>query len=95
MRKYYVEYYKDFSNTYNLFYANNDTERDLLPEGVIRISRKMAEKLCAEEKGRRKTDQSFSGFADTAVFPIEGVRKEVDFYNDKRYEKRGNVWERK
>ena len=59
MRKYYVEYYKDFSNTYNLFYANNDTERDLLPEGVIRIPRKMAEVVCRRKKTAQNRPEFF------------------------------------
>lgn len=89
MRKYYVHYYRDFANTYNLYYADADHE---VPESWVRITRKTAEELARRERRARKNDPGFSGYADTAIFPA-GC-EDIDFVNDRRYELIGCIWER-
>ena len=44
-RQYFAHYYKNFSNTYNLMYADTKEELKLVPEDAKRITRKKAESL--------------------------------------------------
>ena len=39
MKKYYVHYYRDFSNTYRLRWTDRPAMEHALPEGVERITR--------------------------------------------------------
>ena len=71
MKRYYAKYYLDFSNTYNLAYAETESEEKQAKEqGYERITRKEAEHLCALENQRRKDDPAFSHYADTVILPI-------------------------
>ena len=94
-RQYYVHYYKDFGNTYDLIYADAEDDLTLIPEGAQRITRKEAETLCSMENYRRKYDQSFSGFADNMIYPV-GLDSygRCDIYNDHRFYRSGYIWER-
>lgn len=92
MKKYYMKQYLNFRNAYNLAYAETPVEEKIAAgEGYEQITRKQAEKLCAEEKERRKHDQSFSGFADNFILPIG-----YDDYwpNDRNMVKNGYIIER-
>lgn len=73
-KKYYVEYYKDFANTYSVYWSETEINDDRLQ----RITRKRAIELCVEERQRRKNDPAFSGFASTAIEPY--------FYNGNIYD---------
>lgn len=72
MKKYYIHYYRDFCNTYDLYYAECPEDFDALPEGAERITRREAEQLCARENERRKWEQSSSGYADNRIYPAAG-----------------------
>ena len=87
MKKYYVHYWNNFANTYNVYWAETP-EQIAKAEGDERITRKYAEKLCAEENYRRQTDYSFSGYASTVILPID---YEGDWRNDKNVYKNGYI----
>lgn len=94
MKKYYVHYYNNFGNTYNLYWTDSPDMEKNLPDGAKRISRKETISLCVQEKYARKHDQNFSGYAMTAIYPAD-----YDFNdcieNDSRYYLDGYVWNRK
>ena len=69
MKKYYIER-KNFSNTYNLYWAD-ETNAGCVTENMERISREEALSLCAQESYRRKYDQACSGFADNKISPVD------------------------
>ena len=72
MKRYYVHYYRDFVNTYNLYWAETPKQIEMAEKyGYDRISRKEAEELCASENCRRKNDSSSSGFASSVIYPID------------------------
>ena len=90
MKQYYVRYYKDFGNTYNLAWAETPDQIKMAEDaGYQKITRREAEKLCAAENDRRKHDQSFSGYADNVILPIECARD--DWRDDRRFEKDGYI----
>lgn len=65
-KAYYVEYYRDFGNTYNLYWAPCDIT---VPASFERITRKKAEDLCKRERQARRDNPDFSGYADTYIWP--------------------------
>lgn len=83
-KQYFVYYYNNFGNTYNLYWADSPEMIAALPENAERISRKKAIQLCRDEKYRQKCDSSFSGYATTSIFPADYPEDE-DIRNDKRY----------
>ena len=70
MKKYYIEYTRNFSNTYNLYWAD-ESNADCVTENMERISREIALNMCSQEDYRRKYDQSCSGYADNRIYPID------------------------
>lgn len=78
MKKYYVSYPRDFANEYSLVWADDEHP---IPDdcGWKHITRKEAVRLAAAEADRRKTDGSFSGYADEYIFPwfIDGTYEEI------------------
>lgn len=86
-KQYYVHYYKDFANTYNLYWSYEA----LNYEGYERITRKQAEALAAEENSRRKHDPGFSGHADNTIKPY--CYDNYDIVNDRRMFLNGYVWD--
>jgi len=67
--KYFVYYYHDFGNTYNLYYTETSEQESFLPDGSKQITRKEAENLCVQENYRRKHDQSSAYRADNLIYP--------------------------
>lgn len=65
-KAYYVRYYRDFGNTYNLYWL---PDGEPAPAGLERITCKKAVDLCKQERDRRKYDQAFSGYADAWIWP--------------------------
>ena len=66
MRKYWVNWWKNFGNTYWLCW----TDQKEPPVGNwTRISRIEAEWLARRERNRRKTDPSFAYNADACIAP--------------------------
>lgn len=94
-RQYFVHYYKDFGNTYNLLYADTEEALKAVPEEAERITRKKAESLVADENRRRKADGSFSGYADNAIWPADATDYELMNLNGKYLEKVGCIMERR
>lgn len=85
MRKYWIDYYMSFGNTYHLYYTTNLEEEKKLPENAERITRRTAEKLAAEENYRRKYDSSFSHYADNLIYPIDFDSKFDSIYDFKKF----------
>ena len=84
-RKYWIQYYRDFSNTYNLCYTETDTEAKQAEEaGWERITRQEAIDKCIAERRRRKEDAAFSGFADIVILPFSYDTDEDYWVNDPR-----------
>lgn len=72
MRKYYVQYWRNFGNTYNLYYAETAEQEALAQKkGAEQITRKQAEQLCRDENYRRKYDTAFSLYADNVIYPVD------------------------
>ena len=94
MKKYYIVR-GNFANVYTLFWADGPEMKAKLPENAEQISRKEAENLCRAEKERRKYDFASSGYASSTIFPADYAGNDVDLYNDRRYELRGYIWDRK
>lgn len=90
MRKYYIHYYRDFANTYNLYYAD---EGMAVPDAWERITRKEAEALARKERRARRENPSFSSFATAAIYPAD-YPDDGDIINDKRYALLGCIWEK-
>lgn len=87
MKKYYVHYWNNFANTYNLYWAETSEQiKEAERNGYERITRKEAERLCANENYRRKTDYNFSGYASAVILPIN---YDGDWINDRRMYKDG------
>lgn len=63
---YYVNFYRDFSNTYRLYYAPAGVP---VPKEWKHITRKRAIHLCIRERRARREDPAFSGYADIYIFP--------------------------
>ena len=96
MKRYYVNYYKDFGNTYDLYWAETPEQIEMAEKKCERITRKKAERLCAEENYRRKHDQSFSGYASTEILPIDYTSNvnhnwDGDWQNDRKMYKDGYI----
>lgn len=89
MKKYYVNYWKNFGNTYNLYWAETPEQIKKAENlGYERITRKEAERLCAEENYRRKYDYNFSNFASPVILPID-YDNEEGWENDRKVYKDG------
>lgn len=72
MKKYFVHYYLDFGNTYNLYWAETPEQLAIAEEkGYERITRKKAEQLCADENERRRNDGNSAYYATSAIYPID------------------------
>ena len=76
MKKYYVNYYRNFGNTYNLISVEQSDAADLAAFKKLtasadyeRITLKEAEALCKAERDRSKYDPAFSGYADSTIVP--------------------------
>lgn len=70
-RKYYVFYYRNFSNTYRLYWTyNEDDQKDLENIGAIRITKSQAIKLCQDTNKRRKLGE-FESFSDNVIYPYD------------------------
>lgn len=91
MKKYFVNYYRNFANTYNLAWAETPEQlKKADSEGWEQITRKEAERLCSAEKYRRKSNPSFSGFADIVILPID-YQGGAEWINDPRMEQNGYI----
>lgn len=92
MKKYYVVH-GDFSNVYELFWADSPEMETLLPENAERITRADAIKLCVRENQRRRNDRNFSGYADNTIHPAGTTAFELRCTD--RCILHGYIWETK
>lgn len=96
MRKKFYVWNGDFGNVYNLFWAETPEQIKLAEKnGYTRITRRQAEKLCAEENDRRKYDSNFSGYADNLIFPVDCDECERDLWNNRSLYVDGYIVKRK
>lgn len=94
MKKYYISYYRDFGNTYNLYWAETLEQIAALPENVKQITRREAERKCAEEKSRRRLDPDFAYYASAVILPAD-YSGEDDWRDDPaHYRMNGYIVER-
>ena len=94
MKRYYVHYYRDFGNTYALYWADSPEMEAHLPDGAEQITRARAIELAQAERDRRRYDAAFSGYASAAIYPAD-MPTDDDPHNQRRYELRGYIWERR
>ena len=94
MKRYYVHYYRDFGNTYTLYWADSPEMEAHLPDGAERITRARAIELAQAERERRHYDEAFSGYATPDIYPAD-MPTDDDPHNQRRYELRGYIWERR
>ena len=94
MKRYFVHYYRDFGNTYNLYWTDSPEMENVLPSGAEQITRRQAEALARAERDRRQYDEYFSGYASDAIFPAD-YPQDKDIRNDLRYKLRGYIWNRR
>lgn len=81
-KQYFVNYYRDFGNTYTLRWADNAADAEMLKtNGYERITRRKALELAREENDRRERDYNFSGYADNRIYPAN-----YDAENDTMFE---------
>lgn len=72
--RYYVNYWRDFGNTYDLCAVCDESDEVALQEMMERgqkwgqITRKKGRELLSAERSRRKTDHQFSGYAPTDLY---------------------------
>lgn len=70
MKTYFINYWRDFGNTYNLCYCESkEEEAAAVAAGYERITRKEAERKCSNERWARKHDRNFSGYGDDSITP--------------------------
>lgn len=92
MKQYYINYYNNFANTYNLFWAEGPEMIAKLPPNATRITRVEAIRKCQQERERAKYDSGFSGFADSQIFPAGA---ECQCYpNSPHYFLDGYIWKK-
>lgn len=73
-RAYYINYYRDFGNTYSLRWA---WEGEEMSAQWRRTTRKEAINLCKAERQARREGPSFSGYADSYIYPASGKYNEM------------------
>lgn len=93
MKRYYIYHYRNFGNTYHLYWAETPEQIKKAEEFCDRISKKEAYGLCAEENRRRKYDPSFAYYATNVIYPIGYTRADPE--NDPRIIKKGYLILRK
>ena len=83
-RLYFVKYGK-FANTYTLIHTTPEDAARAKAEGYERITRAEAIRLAKAEAERQNSDPSFSGYADSHIFPIAPASLDeyaaADFYH--------------
>ena len=80
MKKYYVDYWRDFANTYNVYYTDETMDGFEVPDEWERITRKEAERLVRRERWRREYDTSSSGYASAWIYPADLEEYELNLH---------------
>ena len=69
MKKYFINYYNGFANTFELRWTNNKKDEETaIAEGFKRITRKEAIEKCKNERERVKRGEH--NFSDTIIVPF-------------------------
>lgn len=85
----------DFRNVYSLYWADSPEMEAHLPGTAERITRKQALEYCYAESERRKYNPSSAYYATDDIVPADlHLYSDGDLYNDRRFERRGRIWER-
>ena len=93
MKKYFIQYPRNFENEYNLVFCESEEDLTALREfnakyytpghDFERISVRDMRKKISAEKFRRKYDPAFSGYGDIAPTPIkEYVKNYINWCSD-------------
>ncbi|MEG2679413.1 MAG: hypothetical protein RR949_05680 [Oscillospiraceae bacterium] len=71
MKKYYICYWNDFGNTYNLYSVESSADAAALEKlgDCERITLKEARRVISQERDARKYDSAFSGYGATQIIP--------------------------
>ena len=92
MRKYYIRYWANFGNTFNLLYV--DDAMDIkIPDNWERITRKEALSLARNERTLRKSDPNFAYYGDAEIYPAN-YHFDDDIINNMRYKLINHIWEK-
>lgn len=67
-KAYYIQYFRDFSNCYALYWAEQGVA---VPQDWERITRREAESLCRKERSARHFTPAFASYADAYIFPAD------------------------
>lgn len=95
MKKYYVDYWSDFCNTYNLYYVDESMDMEI-PHNWEHITRAEAIHLARMERESRRRNPNFAHYADDSILPADWARdSDDDIRNDPRYYLDGCIWERR
>lgn len=95
-KQYYVNYYRGFANTYNLYWASTPEQiAEAEGCGYERITRAAAIRLCVAENSRRRDNYSFSCYADNVIYPIDYDTYENEWKHDSRVCLNGYILEYK
>ena len=70
-KKYWVHYYKDFSNTYDLYWTDSKEMEEALPEGAERITRKRAFDLARRNSFYEQYNSAFA-MGTSYIYPASG-----------------------
>lgn len=86
--RYYVYYWRDFGNTYDLCTVCDESDEVALQEMMERgqkweqITRKKCRELLSAERSRRKTDPQFSGYAPADLYRAKDLFYENNLVGD-------------
>lgn len=100
MKQYFVNYYWDFANTYNLLHIDSENPAHIaaLSERyprAERITRREAERLCVKERAaRRRNGGMFAFRADAHIFPVDYNVYREDYMDDYKFRVNGYIIER-
>lgn len=95
MKKYFVSYWRDFANTYSLLWTDSQEMEAALPSNARRIPRQEAERLCREERVRRKKMPDFSFYATASIYPADyNPDLHGDIASNPKYRREGYIWEK-
>ncbi len=80
MKTYYINYYRDFANTFTLCYCTTPKEcSEAEAAGYERITRAEAIRKCVEENSARKNDPHFSGYGSNTILPWSYGKRREDY----------------
>ena len=86
MKKYYIKYYKNFANTFELRWVDNEEDEEIaITEGYKRITRKEAIKKCINAREEKRVNGSCYGSTEILPLNIKPNSYLSDFNTDDGY----------